>query len=427
VLAELRALVAPGTRLALSLRHSSEVTSRPAFERYAAAVGEPAANMLAADNATSVFTAGRWKAVELSERARTAGFMVLEPEWTPHRPPLPATIGVVGHHLDRTFGRTGAEQLAEHLSATYEVGIRRLVELQPGVHRAELLGGARWIARVFPAEHPTGSVQAHAELLCWLEGVAFPAERSATPGPVSSHEGQDVLVTVAAPGRALPGAPASYERMGDLLGRLHALPLEPSLALRPGGGWHHVAPDGGPGDEIAAGGELLRAAGHRVPGAQRQHYDILLDALDTCRLEPDLPSCIVHPDLVAPNVLRDRAGHETVVDWAGAGLGPRVGSLGCLLWTAAANGDPCVESVWAGYARHVQLTPEELGNLEVAMSFRPLVLAIWSLAAGTSTAEESASWWTAHRQANSRALPRLRELARRANLGPWIQSAPDRC
>jgi Ser/Thr protein kinase RdoA (MazF antagonist) len=204
--------------------------------------------------------------------------------------------------------------------------------------------------------------------------------------------------------------------MGDLLGRLHALQPERSLALRPGGGWHHVAPDGGPGDELAASGELLRAAGHRVAGAQHRHYAILLDALDTCRLEPDLPSCIVHPDLVGPNVLWDRTGRETVVDLAGAGLGQRVGSLGCLLWTAAAIGDQCVESVWAGCARHVHLTHAELGNLEVAMSFRPLVLAIWSFAIGASTAEESASSWTAHRQANARALPRLRELAQRANL-----------
>ena len=215
-----------------------------------------------------------------------------------------------------------------------------------------------------------------------------------------------MLVTLLATGRALGAQPQAYEQMGDVLGRLHALDPDGSMALRPGGGWHHVAPDGRPNDELAATADLLRTAGRRVRRTEQTEYETLVTAIEGMRLDPGLPTCIVHPDLVAVNVLEGRDHEMTVIDWAGAGIGPRVGSLGALLWTAAARGGPQIDAVWAGYGRHCRLTPSEIDNLWVALSVRPLVLACWKFATGSASAEEAVAFWTRHRSANVRAVER---------------------
>src|SRR6202012_1321022 len=106
-------------------------------------------------------------------------------------------------------------------------------------------------------------------------------------------------------------------------------------ANRPGGAWHHLLPDASPYEELPAAHRLLRHARHRVAADQGADYEILDDALAALDLPADLPAAFVHPDLVARNVRRSPAARLTVLDWAGAGRGPRVVSLGCLLWSAA--------------------------------------------------------------------------------------------
>jgi Ser/Thr protein kinase RdoA (MazF antagonist) len=74
-----------------------------------------------------------------------------------------------------------------------------------------------------------------------------------------------------------------------------------------------------------------------------------------------------------------------VVDWAGAGRGPRVWSLAFLLYAEGAKDLRRIDLVLAGYRRHVTLTDEELGRLADIARARPLALDVWSVGTGRIT------------------------------------------
>src|SRR6202012_3948728 len=73
-----------------------------------------------------------------------------------------------------------------------------------------------------------------------------------------------------------------------------------------------------------------------------------------------------------------------IVDWTNAGRGPRVWSLGFVLWAAGARDLRLVDAFVSRYRRHVSLTDAELAALPVAIGARPLTMSIWSLAVGRS-------------------------------------------
>jgi hypothetical protein len=120
-------------------------------------------------------------------------------------------------------------------------------ELDLGVHRVNLASGASWIARIFPAVRGVEAVRLDAQLLGGLAAVGFPAERCAGPEPVSILDGQGVLVTELAPGRALTAKAPAFELLGRILGQLHSMPVDAlpagaaTAARRPGGAWHGQA------------------------------------------------------------------------------------------------------------------------------------------------------------------------------------------
>jgi hypothetical protein len=93
-----------------------------------------------------------------------------------------------------------AEVLAGHLAESHGVEVTGLSELDLGVFQVERAGGEPWVARVFPAERPLAEVEGDAAILRRLERVGFPAERCASPAPVSELDGQGVLVTGFVPG-----------------------------------------------------------------------------------------------------------------------------------------------------------------------------------------------------------------------------------
>jgi hypothetical protein len=141
MLAELRAVATPGTRLALSTSVSLPAGDQGVRERFAAslaAAGEPARNTLTAESVGELLNRARWRAVEVSERAQRLGFVVSAPIWCPALPPAPATKSTIGGYLDRTFHRNGTDTLAGHLQTTYGVGLERLHRLDVGVYRAHI-------------------------------------------------------------------------------------------------------------------------------------------------------------------------------------------------------------------------------------------------------------------------------------------------
>jgi hypothetical protein len=118
--------------------------------------------------------------------------------------------------------------------------VTRTRELDVGVLRVERRDGPDWIARVFPASRPLDASEGDAAILQFLERAEYPAERCAHPEPVTVYAGQAVVVTEYVPGRPAKPSAATFSRLGDLLGRLHAFAEHSAAARRPGGGWHHL-------------------------------------------------------------------------------------------------------------------------------------------------------------------------------------------
>jgi len=90
----------------------------------------------------------------------------------------------------------------------------------------------------------------------------------------------------------------------------------------------------------------------------------------------------VHPDFVPANAIPTAEEKLAIVDWTGAGRGPRLWSLGFLLWAAGARNMNLVDLVVSRYRRRIELEPAELGRLEDAIRGRPVTLEIWSVCAG---------------------------------------------
>jgi len=243
---------------------------------------------------------------------------------------------------------------------------------------------------MFPAARPLEAARSDAQLLGRLVAAGFPAERCAHPEPVSTHEGQAVLVTELAAGKAPSASWRTFRLLGELLGRLHSLPDDPAVTGRPGGAWHHLALECGPREELAAAASLLQDARPRVAPAQRDLHAALSDALaggDDCH---DLPWAVIHADFVPVNLVATQRGDVTVVDWTGAGRGPRLWSLAWLLWAAGARSMSCVEAVVAGYQSRLSLEESELDRLAGAIGTRPVVLACWEFATGRQPLAEVA-------------------------------------
>lgn len=269
--------------------------------------------------------------------------------------------------------------LGRHLEDRYGVEVTQVVTLDLGVLRVDRRDGSRWVARVFPAARPRVGVQEDVAILRALERAGFPAERCADPEPVSEFLGQSVLVTgfLEDHGPLRPGRPAAI--LGAMLGRLHG---HPATDVRPGGAWHHLSFVGGPREEVAAAAELLEDHLPRVGVRHLALFDRLRDEVERTDDCHDLPHAFVHPDFVPANAISTAEGKLAIVDWTGAGRGPRLWSLGFLLWAAGARNLRLVDLVVSRYRRSTELEPAELDRLEGAIRGRPVMLEIWSVCAG---------------------------------------------
>lgn len=269
--------------------------------------------------------------------------------------------------------------LDEHLEERYGVEVASVVALDIGVFRVDRRDGSRWVARVFAAGRPLTGVQEDAAILRGLERAGFPAERCAHPEPVSEFLGQGVLVTefLEDHGPLRPGRSAAI--LGAMLGRLHT---HPATNLRSGGAWHHLSFEGGPREEIAGAAELLDDHLPQVGVRELSLFDRLRDEVERIDDCHDLPHAFVHPDFVPANAIPTADEKLAIVDWTGAGRGPRLWSLGFLLWAAGARNVKLVDLVVSRYRRSIELEPAELDRLEDAIRGRPVMLEAWSVCAG---------------------------------------------
>ena len=105
----------------------------------------------------------------------------------------------------------------------------------------------------------------------------------------------------------------------------------------------------------------------------RQLYELIAELLPEGDDAKGLPEAFIHPDPVRNNVVIAPGG-PVLVDWTGAGTGPRLASLAGLLHSA---GPRHAAAALAGYREHVDLTPGELDRLEGVLWIRILWLSAW--------------------------------------------------
>jgi Ser/Thr protein kinase RdoA (MazF antagonist) len=291
--------------------------------------------------------------------------------------------GGIGWFTRQVFTRTAVDQLPTHLEQQYGIEVAGVTELDVGVYRVAQAGASDWAARVFPAARPVSAAEGDTRVLRALAQGGFPAERCVAESPVSVLAGQPVLVTEFVAGERPRGNGRTYAILGALLGRLHARPGD---GLPPGGGWHHLALEGTPIDEVAAARSLLAELESQAGAADADGFAVLDEALAAAAATTvGLPESFVHPDFVPVNAVTpadDPDGHPAIVDWTNAGRGPRVWSLGFVLWAAGARDLRLVDAFVSRYRRHVSLENAELAALPVAIAARPLTMSIWSLAVG---------------------------------------------
>lgn len=288
----------------------------------------------------------------------------------------------------RRFADSGADGpgVGAHLQERYGIEVASVIELDAGVFRVDRRDGPSWVARVFPARREVADVEAEAELLGALEQASFPAERCAHEEPVSRWGQPTVLVT----GFVTPAAPLGPERGAALLGAmLGALHSRPGTRFRPGGAWHHLSFTGGPREEIAAAGELLDDAVAHVPARQLAMFDRLREAVERADDCDDLPHALVHPDFALANAIPTPDERLVIVDWTGAGRGPRLWSLAFLLWATGVRHPRLVDLAVSRYRKRISLEPEELARLELAIRGRPLMLDCWSFCHGRRSLAET--------------------------------------
>ena len=128
-----------------------------------------------------------------------------------------------------------AERLLAHLGHHYRIdpiAATRLSVHKTYVFRIDRHDGRPWVARAFPPARPRAGVEGDAAILRFLERQDYPAERLAVDDAVSDFDGSAVLVTRFVEGDPLPAGVAKFAMMGDLLGRLHALPSTMPSAVR---------------------------------------------------------------------------------------------------------------------------------------------------------------------------------------------------
>ncbi|HEY2579038.1 MAG TPA: phosphotransferase, partial [Streptosporangiaceae bacterium] len=305
----------------------------------------------------------------------------------------------IDEFTERMYSRSGLDRLRPHLEGAYGIRVAALTELDLGVFRVERRDGPDWVARVFPAAKPLEAVEGDGRILRFLADHGFPAEQCARAPAVTVHEGQGVLVTEYVAGTRPRAGAQTFGRLGEMLGRLHTLPPGPGAASREGGAWHHLTFGGGPPAEIDAAIEFLEAtAGTRVAAGERALYAELLGLLRQAEDGHDLPSALIHPDFVPANAVAGAGGGLTMVDWAGAGRGPRLWPLGFLLWAAGSRKLALADAVVAGYRAHVQPEPGELARLAGVIGVRPLIFDCWALCTGRKSLAAVMADWPATRE-----------------------------
>jgi Ser/Thr protein kinase RdoA (MazF antagonist) len=280
----------------------------------------------------------------------------------------------------RMHHEPAAERLLVHLRDRYGIDAAAATKLSVHntyVFRIDRHDGDPWIARAYPPARPRSGVEGDAAILRFLARQDYPAERLAVDDAVSDFAGSAVLVTRFVDGEPLPDPPEKFAMMGDLLGRLHALPYDES-ASRPGGAsGEDPSREGAPRQDLLAALAFLDAVDTKVAAAHRPRFEQIRDQVRSADDGHDLPEGLLHGNMLhAPDhaVVSDRG--PVAINWKASGRGPRMADFAFLMWGTWLN-EEMIEAGVDAYRQHVEPTDEELDRLEAVMWIRPLYLMGW--------------------------------------------------
>jgi Ser/Thr protein kinase RdoA (MazF antagonist) len=286
----------------------------------------------------------------------------------------------------RMIHQPAGERLITHLRDHYGIGAVAATKTShhhDHVFRVDRSDGDPWIARAFSPARPQIGIEGDAAILRFLERHDYPAERLATDNAVSAFDDSTVLVTRFIPGGPLPMAVGregseKFAIMGDLLGRLHTLPVDES-ASRPGGAsGDDPRREGSPRQDLMAALAFLDAVDTKVTPAERERFERLRDQVRSADDGQGLPEALLHGNLLhAPDHVIVGEHGPVAINWKAAGLGPRLADFAWLMWGTWCKADWINLAVGA-YRKHVELTDDELERLEAVMYIRPLYLGCFS-------------------------------------------------
>jgi len=294
-----------------------------------------------------------------------------------------------------------AEQLLAHLRDRYAidpVAATKLSVHKTYVFRVDRHDGEPWIARAFPPARPRGGVEGDAAILRFLERQDYPAERLAVSDAVSDFDGSTVLVTRFVEGGRLPDGAAKFAMMGELLGRLHALPCDDAVCRPGGASGEDPSREGTPRQDLLAALSFLDAVDTKVVPAERERFERLRDQVRSADDGSGLPEALLHGNLLhAPDhaVLSEQG--PVAINWKASGRGPRLADLAYLIWgTGSWNprrpDQECIGAAVSAYRRHVEPTGAELDRLEAVMYIRTLYLACFGYRRAVSNGQAFSEW-----------------------------------
>jgi Ser/Thr protein kinase RdoA (MazF antagonist) len=287
-------------------------------------------------------------------------------------------LGARMHH------EPAADRLLTHLRDRY--GIDPVAATKLSVHKTYVFridrnDGGPWVARAFPPARPRAGVEGDAAILAFLERQDYPAERLAADDAVSDFDGSAVLVTRFVEGVPLPDGAAKFAMLGELLGRLHALPQDDSVSRPGGASGEDPSREGTPRQDLLAALSFLDAVDTKVAAADRDRFEQLRDQVRAADDGHGLPEGLLHGNLLhAPDHAILTGQGPVAINWKASGRGPRLADFAYLIWGTGSWHPRRPNQEWIGaavtaYRRHIEPTDDELGRLEAVMYIRTLYLA----------------------------------------------------
>ena len=294
------------------------------------------------------------------------------------------------------------ERLLAHLRDRY--GIDPVAATKLSVHktyvfRIDRKDGEPWVARAFPPARPTAGVEGDAAVLRFLERQDYPAERLAVDDPVSDFDGSAVLVTRFIEGVTLPDGTEKFAMMGELLGRLHALPYDDS-ASRPGGAsGEDPSREGTPRQDLLAALAFLDAVDTKVAAAERERFERLRMKVRSADDGHGLPEGLLHGNLLhAPDHAVLSKQGPVAINWKASGRGPRLADFAYLIWGTGSwsprrPNQERIDAAVSAYRRHIEPTDDELDRLEAVMYIRTLYLVCFGYRRALNDGVNFREWW----------------------------------